>query len=737
MRPGGISGMVTGRAVLLAGACVLGAVWELPGPIPTPLSVRLAARQDPAQGSPVPGDTAQSGAATSDTVTFAAGTQLVVQTVNVTDRNGVPIEGLTRDDFQVTENGVRQEVAFVEFQRIAADPPVVAPTRPAVAPVQGPPAVAPVAPAAGTGIAASAQGRVRYQDRRLTVLYFDLSSMPPRDQVRAYTSAGTFIDTRMTDADMVAILAFQGGAVQVRQDFTDDRSLLHLALQRLLFGDDLDGDGIPDNPDPGSAFGQNDAEFTIFNTDRQLSALQTAAGMLERLPERKALVYFSSGLRLNGADNQAQLRATINAALRANVSVHPIDARGLVAEAPLGDATVRSPGGPDALTGRLQEAGTAVRQRSQDTLFALAGDTGGRALFDANDLAAGIADAARSITSYYVVGYYSTHVAPDGRYRRVAVTLAGAREAALAYREGYFADRSWDRTSRADRERQLEDALMLENPVTDITLAVEVNHFQVSRAEYFVPVAARIAGSELALARRRGAARLVLDVVAEVKTSSGVTIQNVRDRIDVRLDTADAARLPDAPLQYETGFTLLPDDYAIKLLVRDAETGRLGTFLTTFTVPNLERVPELPVSSLVLAGQRVPAGTALFSARANSGAPATSPLVRDGQRLVPSVTRVFSATRPVHVFAEAYVPDATTSRTLVAFVSVFRDGTPVLDTERLVLMSGAGTGGRAVPVHLTLPPGVLAPGAYDVQLTVLAPDAARAAFRRGTVLIVP
>src|SRR4029434_9345809 len=90
--------------------------------------------------------------------------------------------------------------------------------------------------------------------------------------------------------------------------------------------------------DTGAAFGQDDAEFNIFNTDRQLSALQTAAKMLGALNEKKSLIYFASGLRLNGTDNQAQLRATINAATRGGVSFFPIDTRDLVARAPMGDA---------------------------------------------------------------------------------------------------------------------------------------------------------------------------------------------------------------------------------------------------------------------------------------------------------------------------------------------------------------------------------------------------------------
>src|SRR5262249_34731923 len=148
--------------------------------------------------------------------------------------------------------------------------------------------------------------------------------------------------------------------------------------------------------------------------------------------------------------------------------------------------------------------------------------------------------------------------------------------------------------------------LMLENPVTDIPIAMEVNYFQISRAEYFVPVAVKIPGSELALARRRGAARTVIDFIGEVKDDYGITIQNVRDKLDVKLSEETAAQLAKRPVQYETGFTLLPGKYVIKVLARDDETGRIGTYQAAFTIPNLNREEKrVPISSVVLGSQRV------------------------------------------------------------------------------------------------------------------------------------
>ena len=666
--------------------------------------------------------------------TFRSGTRLIVQTVSVKDKDGHAVEGLTAKDFVVVEDGVPQAISFVEFQRLP-DRRTETPALLAIPRV----AAAPPMPSATQGqIVTPPPGDTRYRDRRLLVLYFDLTAMPPADQGRAYAAAQKFIDAQMQPSDLVAIMTFGGGAVRVKQDFTGDRAQLREVMQTLIFGDDKDGDGIPDNTDIGTAFGQDDAEFSILNTDRQLSALQTAATMLRGLPEQKSLIYFASGLRLNGVDNQAQLRATTNAAIRANVSLHPIDARGLVAQAPLGDATRPSPGGIGMFSGQLAQNAITSFQRSQDTLFALAKDTGGKAMFDYNDLAQGIVQAAESVTSYYILGYYSTHPANDGRFHRVKVSLAGGVAGELAFRQGYFADREFAKFTAADKERQLEEALMLENPVTEITIAMELNYFQLNSAEYFVPVAVKIPGSELALARRRGAQRTVIDFIGEVKDDYGITVQNVRDKLDIKLSDDTASQLAKRPIQYETGFTLLPGKYVIKMLARDAETGRIGTYQASFSVPNLNRETErVPISTVVLSSQRVPLGDAIYSVKQKADAEAANPLVYGGQKLIPSVTRVFSRGRDLYVFVQAYQRGQTTTQPLVAFVSFYRGEVKAFETTPLAVTDGLDAKTKAVPLRFSLPLESLTPGRYDCQVTVLDSTAQKVAFWRAPIVVIP
>ena len=666
--------------------------------------------------------------------TFRSTTRLIVQTVNVRDKDGKPIEGLTAKDFTVTEDGESQSIAFVEFQRLASEPgpaPAPAPERPA------PPAQT-VAKTTDVQISPPPSGDIRYQNRRLLVFYFDLSAMPPVDQLRAFTNARKFIDTQMTPSDLLAIMVFEGGAVKVKHDFTDNRAVLREVIQTLIFGDDQDGDGIPDNPDPGTAFGQDDAEFTVFNTDRQLSALQTAVTMLRPLPEQKSLIYFASNLRLNGADNQAQLRATVNAAVRANVTLNPIDARGLVAMAPLGDATRPSPGGIGMFSGTLAQAAISRFQRSQDTLYALAKDSGGKAMFDFNDLSAGIVDAANALTSYYLVGYYSTHTATDGKFRRVKVALTRDLRAEVTYRQGYFADKTFATFSAAEKERQLEDALMLEDPITEIPIAMEVNYFQLNSAEYFVPVWVKIPGSELALAKRRGASRTLIDFMGEIKDENGYTQSNVRDRLDIKLSDDVASQFASRPIQYETGFTLLPGKYVIKLLVRDSETGRIGTYQTSFTVPNLDREDKrVPTSTVVLSGQRVAPGDELFTVKKAEAAQSVNPLTVDGYKLIPSVTRVFSRSRDLYVFLQAYERKVPTMQPLVAFVSFYRGGEKAFETQPIAVTEGMDPKSKTIPLRFSIPLADFPPGRYDCQVTVLNPQGGKASFWQAPIVVVP
>ncbi len=664
--------------------------------------------------------------------TFQTSTQLVIETVVVKDKDGRPVEGLTAKDFVVTEDGAPQTIRFFEYQKLpqAADAISVPAAQTAK--------VTPLAKLPVSQIAPETPGNVRYRDRRLLALYFDLSAMPIADQLRAFDAARKFIQTQMTSADLMALLQYQGGAVQVLQDFTADRDRLLSIIETLIVGEDENA-ANDNSADTGAAFGQDDSEFNIFNTDRQLSALQTAARMLGQLNEKKALLYFASGLRLNGVDNQAQLHATINAAIRAGVSLWPIDARGLVAQAPLGDATRGSPGGLAMYTGASATAMTSNFQRSQDTLWALAADTGGKALLDYNDLARGIVQAQQAVSSYYIIGYYTSNAALDGKFRRIKIALNGGLTASLDYRQGYFAGKQFGKFTTAEKERQLEDALMLPDPVTELTIAMELDYFQLNRAEYFVPLVVKIPGSELALAKKGGAEHTLLDFIGEVKDEFGSTVSNVRDKVDIKLSDSTAAELATRPIQYDTGFTLLPGKYKIKFLARDAETGRIGTYETPFLIPNLNKEDKrIAISTEEHSSQRVELKEALYNAAKDKGqAETVNPLVQEGQKLIPSVTRVFRKGRDLFVYLQAYEQGSDSTQPLVAFVTFYRNQTKAFETAPIQVSEGLNNRLKTMPLKFSLSLAKLAPGEYTCQVTVLNPGGQKAAFWQAPIMVVP
>src|SRR5262249_55977743 len=193
--------------------------------------------------------------------------------------------------------------------------------------------------------------------------------------------------------------------LRVLQEFTDDRDALLSAIAKFHIGESSEladlADTGADAEDQSGMYVADETEFNIFNTDRKLEALQEAARKLAQYPEKKALVYFSGGVEKTGVENQSQLRATVNSAVRSNVAFYPIDARGLQAAAPGGDASKAAAVGSNLYSGKGQQALRDSFQNQQETLDTLAADTGGKALLDSNDLTLGIRQVQHDLNDYY------------------------------------------------------------------------------------------------------------------------------------------------------------------------------------------------------------------------------------------------------------------------------------------------------------------------------------------------
>jgi len=672
--------------------------------------------------------------------TFIVDTKLTVINVTVKDKAGRPVTDLKKEDFQLLEDGVAQKITVFDREDLSSDPlaPMSFTQRPQTIEERAP------TPAPGASVdSQAARDPKRFQDRRLIGLFFDMTSMQPLEQARAQEAAIKWVQSQMTAADLAGVMTF-GSKFRMVQEFTDDRDLLIKTLKGLTLGDSSDLQGLAataaDEGDDSGSFVADQTEFNIFNTDRKLTALEDAARKLSVYPEKKALIYFSSGVNKTGIDNQAQLKATVNAAVRSNVSFYPVDARGLVAEAAGGDATVASPNGTGILSSTAQGNRRSTFNDSQETLSTLAADTGGKALLDSNDLTLGIRQAQQDISSYYIIGYYSSNTAADGKYRRVQIKLASSIQAKLDYRNGYYASKTFAKFTSADKERQLEEALTLGDPVSELPLALEVDYFRVAKDRYFIPISVKVPGSAIGFSKKGANETNQLDFIGQVRDSNGRLVGGVRDQITVKLNEANAAQVDRRYMQYDSGLTLASGNYSLTFLTREGLTGKMGTFETKFAVPDLNSGKALRVSSVILSSQREAISAAVGAADNNKKLLSNDPLIQDGQKVVPSITRVFRTDQTLYVYFEVYDPSVDPDQktpNLYAAIDLLQGARKVY-TSRPVRVDKLITSRPGVaPFSFQIPLNRLQPGEYISQVDVIDQLGRKFAFPRNSLVVLP
>ena len=302
--------------------------------------------------------------------------------------------------------------------------------------------------------------------------------------------------------------------------------------------------GDDNGEDTQAAFVADETEFNIFSTDKKLAAIEQAAKMLASFPEKKALVYFSGGVTRTGLDNEAQLQAAINAASKANLAIYSIDTRGLTADPPGGGASKAGSRGQRHL--QRERAATRSgrrnwRRRIRCTRWRRR--RAARVSSTATTSRLGIQRTQEAMGSYYLLGYYSSNNAADGKFRKISVKLNNSKLAAkLEHREGYYADKVWGKLNAQDKEQQLKEALSAGDPATDLPLALQIDYFRVSPTAYLVPVSIKIPGSVVALAAKGGAATTQFDFAGQIQDEKHAVVGNVRDNIQIKLNPAPGAR---------------------------------------------------------------------------------------------------------------------------------------------------------------------------------------------------
>jgi len=662
--------------------------------------------------------------------TFRVQSDLVLVNVTVKDKSGNFVRDLKPKDFTILEDNKPQKVVSFDVENIdAVATQDVAQAKPL--PGQAAPATPPV------GATPSNSDADRFKDRRLIVLFFDLSAMEPDEIDRAITSAEHYVDTQMAPADLVSIVSL-GSSLLVNQDFTADHDLLKKQLQ--AFGEGS-GQGFEEGttgstegtPDTGQPFTADDTEYNIFNTDRRLEALRSVAEKLSHMQQKKSLIYFSSGMDRTGIENQSELRAATNAAVRANMAIYTMDLRGLQALVAGGEAQNASLRGTSAYSGQSSINALNSNFTTQETLVTLASDTGGRAFLDSNDFSQVFKGVQQDTSTYYLLGYHSTNPAKDGRYRRISVKV-NTPGVKVEYRRGYYAPADYRHSTKDDKELQLEQELASELPTTDLPLYLGDAYFRLEANKFYIPISLVVPGSEIPFTRSSDRDKATLDVIGVVLDSEHHPVNRIRDTVKLAVDSSSDVRKKN--VQYDTGISLPPGKFHLKFVVRENETGRMGSFETDLEIPDL-KAPVLKMSSVVLASQLQPA---------KKGGP-SSPLIHDGSEIIPNVTHVFSATQHLRLYYEVYdpgraapAPDAPQSKPgirLLTNVAFFRGKAKVFESSTVELTELNARDRKAGVFQLDLPLSPLKPGFYTCQVNVIDDAAGQFSFPRLALLIRP
>ena len=688
------------------------------------------------------------------TPTFSTTANVVVVNVTVTSRDGKAIGNLGKGDFLLYEDGKLQPLQSCELQKLDTQP--LEPIVPAkTLQTREAPKPAPATPAPDT----SAKNP-DLRDHRLIVMLFDISSMQPQEQIRSVDAAIKFLGTQMTTSDMVSIMVF-GTDLKTVLDFTADRDQLISTLHAFHVGEaselSTQADSGADTQDISGSFVADETEFNIFNSDRKLAALEDAARRLAHYPEKKALVYISSGIQKTGVDNQSQLQATVNAAIRANVAFYPIDARGLMATPPGGDASTAASAGSNLYSGSAQTSLMDNFHNTQETLDTLAADTGGKALLDSNDLTLGMTQIQRDISSYYMLTYASGNAAEDGKYRRIQVKLApklGDLRAKLDYRQGYYAPTTFAKMTGTNKEAQLQEALESDNPVTDLQIAVEVDYFRLAKSKYFVPISVRIPGSALSFRNKGAKAATEMDFIGEILDAHGKQASVVRDTIPLKVTTTTAGEVARKQIQYDTGFTLAPGKYKLKFVARENGEGKAGTFESPFVVPDLGSGNALRLSSVILSNQVQAVKEQIAGAKNSKKLLAEDPLIDDsGDKIMPNVTRVFRPAQKMSVYLELYDPGTMQLpaqalgqgsgqgqiggiASVTATVAFYQGDQKVLETPAVRVNRVNAKRQGVVPLRLQTPLKSLPAGQYVCQVNVIDQLGHKFAFPRSSIVVL-
>lgn len=660
-------------------------------------------------------------------------TELVQTDVMVFDKQGRFVDGLTRENFELRIDGKPKPIQA--FEKITAGSDEESQL------------------AAARGATTVNLKRPAPLDRgRIVFFYIDDFHMNLEGIAAARKVINAFLDKQMGQNDQAAITSATG-QIGFLQQLTTDRMVLQKALERVTPGNyavrDIDrppmseyqamlidrGDNvvfeyfvtetIRQNPGlnrltagqivRGRAQSlQSQAERVNSNT---LSGLESLVRSAQKLPGRKLVFFLSGGFLLDTRRNTVinKLRNVTNAAAKSGVVIYSMDTRGLVAS--LQDASTESSFDPG---GQLAGANSTFGELSatQDPLNALAVDTGGKAIFNTNDIQKGLAPALKETSSYYLLAW-KPDAETSGRFRQLEVKLVGRPDLNVRVRKGFFDVDPAEPAVEAKKKPEktppvktaaatLRDAITAAYPERALPILMSVNYYDVPEKGSTLSTSINLPGEFLSFAQQPdGKIQAIVDLSGVYYDEKGKAQDSFLERIVTTAPTLEATKGYNADIIFNYPAKLPPGLYNVRAAARDEKSGRVGSAHAWLEVPDLTK-KQLTISSVLL-GERVPT---LTNVSDNT----------DSSPVALSASHRFKrdSTLRFLVFVYNMAPSPADQKPDVAVqVQVLRDDQPVITTAVRKLNTEGVADMTRLPYAAEIPLSDLGPGRYVLQVSII------------------
>lgn len=660
-------------------------------------------------------------------------TSEVVVDANVTDGGGNPVSGLTQSDFEVYENGIKQQIQSfraISGNRVEPSSPLPQPQNKAAQPSE---------------LVANTSAYPH-----LITFVFDKVNVQHADAVRASEAASAYVDKHLRKDDVAAVYGI-GFGIHVYQSFTSDRAKLmkavqdatvgntqypgdvseeiRVALSRVIRGPEsnltTDEDFIAD------AYNGNNPDLLILlrfrDIDREDRGNRTLAGLLSIIegqrfvPGRKSLIFFSSGFPIApwaGGLNMGghlDVRAVTGAANRAGVTIYSVDASGLRGEDPEADTQSaaqvalksRVIAGPHTSIGLISGA---IGVNALANLESLADDTGGYTVRNTSDLVGGMDRIGAYLEEYYVLTYMPANPIVDGKFRTISVKLKRPRLNVSA-RKGYYAFPDTDRLPLLGYEAELLEDLNAKSPPAKFPVYIGGYSFPGREDSSTAALFVQFPLSELKIEKRNEthSYQVQADIMLLVKKLDGSIMYRLSRQIDLdgSIENLDSTQKKD--LSFYRRVPVAPGDYILEAIVRDRRTGRDSVRKTEFHAA-AEDKGQLSLSNIILGKDSV---LTIKNEATDNPFRLEDPLHVNGINVVPDLSGIYRKSVDKELFVLFTAQTTQTQAPIKCTLEFHKDGSPDIKLQQTLI----DTAGRPVPCLAKIGLDQLSPGKYELRVT--------------------